>query len=150
MEFFLDTAKIEEIEQGLEWGMVDGVTTNPSLLAKEGKQYLPAVKEIAALVPGPVSGEVLATDYQGMMDEGDRERTHVTDADLGYRSEVEELGPVAGTVQHAKAVDLDIQRRNDLMPRKVIERFPDGRPLQRATRQDQTARDKRRARQHTL
>ncbi len=72
MEFFLDTARIDEIEQGLEWGMVDGVTTNPSLLAKEGKQYLPAVKEIAQLVPGPVSGEVLATDYEGMMEEGQR------------------------------------------------------------------------------
>ncbi len=72
MRFFLDTAKIPEIEQGLEWGMVDGVTTNPSLLGKEGKTYLSAVKEIAELVPGPVSGEVLATDYEGMMDEARR------------------------------------------------------------------------------
>lgn len=88
MEFFLDTAKIEEIEQGLEWGMVDGVTTNPSLLAKEGKQYLAAVKEIAELVPGPVSGEVLATDFQGMMDQGQRL------ADLGDNMVVKlPLGP---------------------------------------------------------
>ena len=72
MRFFLDTAKIPEIEQGLEWGMVDGITTNPSLLGKEGKTYLSAVKEIAELVPGPVSGEVLATDYEGMMDEARR------------------------------------------------------------------------------
>jgi len=72
MRFFLDTAKIPEIEQGLEWGMVDGVTTNPSLLGQEGKTYLSAVKEIAELVPGPVSGEVLATDYEGMMDEARR------------------------------------------------------------------------------
>ena len=72
MRFFLDTAKIPEIEQGLEWGMVDGITTNPSLLGKEGKTYLSAVKEIAKLVPGPVSGEVLATDYEGMMDEARR------------------------------------------------------------------------------
>ncbi len=69
MQFFLDTANIDEITQGLTWGMVDGVTTNPSLLGKEGKTYLSAVKEIADLVPGPVSGEVLATDYDGMMDE---------------------------------------------------------------------------------
>lgn len=69
MQFFLDTANIDEITQGLTWGMVDGVTTNPSLLGKEGKTYLAAVKEIADLVPGPVSGEVLATDYDGMMDE---------------------------------------------------------------------------------
>jgi transaldolase len=72
MRFFLDTAKISEIEQGLEWGMVDGVTTNPTLIAKEGKKYLETVSEIASLVPGPVSGEVLATDFEGMMEEGRR------------------------------------------------------------------------------
>lgn len=72
MQFFLDTARIDEIEQGLAWGMVDGITTNPSLLGKEGKTYLSAVKEIAELVPGPVSGEVLATDYDGMMEEARR------------------------------------------------------------------------------
>ena len=64
MQFFLDTADIDEIRQGLDWGMVDGVTTNPSLIAKAGKPYLPTVKEIAELVPGPVSGEVLATDLE--------------------------------------------------------------------------------------
>ena len=72
MKFFLDTADIEEIEKGLAWGMVDGVTTNPSLIAKQGKPYLPTVKAIAELVPGPVSGEVLATDYEGMMEQGRR------------------------------------------------------------------------------
>ncbi len=72
MKFFLDTADIAEIETGLEWGMVDGVTTNPSLIAKQGKPYLPTVREIAELVPGPVSGEVLATDLEGMLDQGRR------------------------------------------------------------------------------
>jgi len=72
MEFFLDTADVGEIETGLEWGMVDGVTTNPSLIAKQGKPYLPTVQEIAGIVPGPVSGEVLATDYQGMLEQGRR------------------------------------------------------------------------------
>ena len=72
MLFFLDTADIQEIETGLEWGMVDGVTTNPSLIAKQGKPYLPTVREVAQLVPGPVSGEVLATDYEGMLDQGRR------------------------------------------------------------------------------
>ncbi len=72
MEFFLDTADVEEIETGLEWGMVDGVTTNPSLIAKQDKPYLPTVKEIAQLVPGPVSGEVLATDYEGMLEQAKR------------------------------------------------------------------------------
>ncbi len=72
MKFFLDTADTGEIETGLEWGMVDGVTTNPSLIAKQGKPYLPTVKEIAELVPGPVSGEVLATDLDGMLEQGRR------------------------------------------------------------------------------
>ena len=72
MLFFLDTADLQQIETGLEWGMVDGVTTNPSLIAKQGKAYLPTVREVARLVPGPVSGEVLATDYEGMLDQGRR------------------------------------------------------------------------------
>ena len=72
MLFFLDTADVQQIEQGLEWGMVDGVTTNPSLIAKMGKSYLPTVQEIARLVPGPVSGEVLATDKEGMLEQGRR------------------------------------------------------------------------------
>lgn len=74
MQFFLDTADVKEIETGLEWGMVDGVTTNPSLIAKQGKPYLPTVREIAELVgeERPVSGEVLATDYEGMLEQGRR------------------------------------------------------------------------------
>ena len=72
MLFFLDTADLEEIETGLSWGMVDGITTNPSLIAKQGKPYLPTVKAITELVPGPVSGEVLATDEEGMLDQGRR------------------------------------------------------------------------------
>lgn len=72
MQFFLDTAEIKEIETGLEWGLVDGVTTNPSLIAKAGKPYLGTVKAIAKLVPGPVSGEVLATEYEEILAQGRR------------------------------------------------------------------------------
>ncbi|HEY3570783.1 MAG TPA: fructose-6-phosphate aldolase [Thermoanaerobaculia bacterium] len=72
MQFFLDTAEIKEIETGLQWGMVDGVTTNPSLIAKAGKPYLPTVQAIAKLVPGPVSGEVLATEYDEILSQGHR------------------------------------------------------------------------------
>ena len=72
MLFFLDTADIQEIETGLGWGMVDGITTNPSLIAKQGKKYLPTVQEIARLVPGPVSGEVLATAHDEILAQGRR------------------------------------------------------------------------------
>lgn len=74
MEFFLDTADLPEIEKGLEWGMVDGITTNPSLIAKQGKPYLGTVRAIAELVgeDRPVSGEVLATEYEGMLEQGRR------------------------------------------------------------------------------
>jgi len=70
MRFFLDTADIKEIATGLEWGMCDGVTTNPSLIGAQGKPYLPTVKEIAKLVDGrPVSGEVLASELAPILDE---------------------------------------------------------------------------------
>ncbi|HEX2644207.1 MAG TPA: fructose-6-phosphate aldolase [Thermoanaerobaculia bacterium] len=72
MQFFLDTAEIKEIQTGLEWGLVDGVTTNPSLIAKAGRPYLGTVQEIAKLVPGPVSGEVLATEYDEILEQGRR------------------------------------------------------------------------------
>ena len=70
MHFFLDTADLDEIRTGLDWGMVDGVTTNPSLVAKQGKRYLDTVREVAQLVPGPVSGEVLATELDEMLEQG--------------------------------------------------------------------------------
>jgi len=72
MLFFLDTADIKEIEIGLRWGMVDGVTTNPSLVAKMDRPYQATLREIAQRVPGPVSAEVLATDYEGMLEQGCR------------------------------------------------------------------------------
>jgi transaldolase len=72
MDFFLDTAEMKEIETGLEWGLVDGITTNPSLIAKAGRPYLRTVQEIARLVPGPVSGEVLATEYEEILEQGRR------------------------------------------------------------------------------
>jgi transaldolase len=70
MKFFLDTALISEIRDALDMGMLDGVTTNPSLVAKTGKPFLDVVSEIVATVPGPVSLEVTATDYAGIIREG--------------------------------------------------------------------------------
>jgi transaldolase len=67
MKIFLDTADIDEIRELAASGLVDGITTNPSLAAKTGRDYVDSVREICAIVPGPVSAEVLATDYGGML-----------------------------------------------------------------------------------
>ena len=72
MRFFVDTADVAELEKLVVTGMVDGVTTNPSLIAKSGRDILEVTKEIAALVPGPVSAEVTATDFETMMEEGQK------------------------------------------------------------------------------
>jgi transaldolase len=70
MKFFIDTADINEIRDLAATGLVDGVTTNPSLVAKAGRPFLEVVKEICAAVPGPVSAEVTATDHKTMLAEG--------------------------------------------------------------------------------
>lgn len=70
MKFFVDTADVAEIRALAELGMVDGVTTNPSLIAKSGRNILDVIKEICATVPGPVSAEVTATDAENMLREG--------------------------------------------------------------------------------
>jgi transaldolase len=69
MKIFLDTADVAEIREYAASGLVDGVTTNPSLAAKTGRDYVESLKEICAIVPGAVSAEVLATDYDGMLKE---------------------------------------------------------------------------------
>jgi transaldolase len=70
MQFFIDSADVGEIRKALGMGLCDGVTTNPSLVAKTGRKFSEVLKEITALVPGPVSAEVTAVDYEGMMREG--------------------------------------------------------------------------------
>ncbi|MCL6090583.1 MAG: fructose-6-phosphate aldolase [Candidatus Thermoplasmatota archaeon] len=70
MKIFLDTSNVDEIREGVELGLVDGVTTNPTLAAKEagkGKTFVEVIKEILQITPGPVSVEVVATDYENMM-----------------------------------------------------------------------------------
>ena len=71
MKFFADTAEISEIRELAETGLLDGVTTNPSLIEKSGRKFLEVVKEIASVVSGPVSAEVVAMDYEGMMREAE-------------------------------------------------------------------------------
>ncbi|HFA59950.1 MAG TPA: fructose-6-phosphate aldolase, partial [Rhodospirillales bacterium] len=72
MKFFLDTADVAEIADLASAGMVDGVTTNPSLVAKTGRDLFELLAEIAGLVPGPISAEVTATDQDGMLREAHR------------------------------------------------------------------------------
>ena len=70
MKFFVDTANIEDIAELAATGLIDGVTTNPSLVAKTGRPFTDVIREICDLVEGPVSAEVVATDYDGMISEG--------------------------------------------------------------------------------
>ena len=72
MKFFIDTAKVEDIKAANDMGVICGVTTNPSLIAKEGRDFKEVIKEITSIVDGPISGEVKATttDAEGMIKEG--------------------------------------------------------------------------------
>jgi transaldolase len=69
MKFFIDTANIEEITEANKMGMVDGVTTNPSLIAKEGREFESIIKDICQVIDGPVSAEVISVDTEGMVRE---------------------------------------------------------------------------------
>ena len=70
MKFFADTADVKDIADLATLGLLDGVTTNPTLIAKSGRDFKTTIAEICALVPGPVSAEVAATDFEGMLREG--------------------------------------------------------------------------------
>jgi len=72
MKFFLDTANIDEIREAAETGLIDGVTTNPSLVAKERRPFEDIVKEICQIVKGPTSAEVIATEFKTMMPEAEK------------------------------------------------------------------------------
>ncbi len=78
MKFFIDTANVEEIKKGIALGMVDGVTTNPSLVAKEPRPFVEILKDICELVDGPVSAEVISLDAEGMVAEA-RELVKIAD-----------------------------------------------------------------------
>jgi len=69
MKFFIDTASVDEIREAASLGILDGVTTNPSLVSKEGKDFRKLLDEILEIVDGPVSAEVIATDYEGILKE---------------------------------------------------------------------------------
>ncbi|MBS3938537.1 MAG: fructose-6-phosphate aldolase [Peptococcaceae bacterium] len=71
MKFFLDTANLAEIKRAMKLGVIHGITTNPTLIAKEGREFYPTVREICALCPGPVSAEVISLDAAGMIKEAE-------------------------------------------------------------------------------
>jgi len=71
MKFFIDTADVNEIREANELGLVDGVTTNPSLIAKSGRKFEEVIKEITDIVDGPISAEVISLDHEGMIKEAD-------------------------------------------------------------------------------
>src|ERR1041384_8000516 len=70
MKFFLDTANLEDLKKGASWGIVDGVTTNPSLIAKEGRPLDEHIREICKIIDGDISAEVVSTDSASMIREG--------------------------------------------------------------------------------
>jgi transaldolase len=72
MKIFVDSADVTEIREAHSWGIVDGVTTNPSLVAKTGRSLESAIKEICTIVDGPISAEVVSVDVPGMVEEGER------------------------------------------------------------------------------
>ena len=69
MKFFIDTADIDEIREAQSWGLLDGVTTNPSLIARTGKTFDAVIREICEVVDGPISAEVVSTDFEGIVAE---------------------------------------------------------------------------------
>ena len=69
MKFFIDTANIKEIKEAAELGLIDGVTTNPSLIAKEGREFRELIEEICSIVDGPISAEAISLEAKGMMKE---------------------------------------------------------------------------------
>jgi len=70
MQLFIDSADVAELRAAADSGLIDGVTTNPSLIAKSGRNMKDAIAEICAIIPGPVSAEAVATDVEGMLAEG--------------------------------------------------------------------------------
>ena len=69
MKIFIDTANVEEIKEAATWGILDGVTTNPSLIAKEGRDIKEVINEICSIVDGPISAEVISLEYDKMVEE---------------------------------------------------------------------------------
>ena len=102
MKIFLDTADVAEIREYAATGLVDGVTTNPSLAAKTGKDYGESLKEIVSIIKGSVSAEVISTEYDGMLKEGHARRQdrqeyrHQGSLNLGRVEGLPRVAPMKG------------------------------------------------------
>lgn len=72
MKLFIDTANVDEIKEANDWGVIAGVTTNPSLVAKEGRDFMQVLREICSIVDGPISAEVISTQADGMVEEAEQ------------------------------------------------------------------------------
>lgn len=72
MKLFIDTANVDEIKEANDWGVISGVTTNPSLVAKEGRDFMQVLREICSIVDGPISAEVISTQADGMVEEAEQ------------------------------------------------------------------------------
>ena len=117
MRFFIDTAKVEDIKKANDMGVICGVTTNPSLIAKEGRDFKEVIKEITEIVDGPISGEVKATttDAEGMIKEG-REIVSANQALLAARAGATYVSPFLGRLD-------DISTRGVDLIREIVEIF---------------------------
>lgn len=107
MKFFIDTAEVDEISAANELGLVDGVTTNPSLIAKSGRDFHEVIKEIATIVSGPISAEVIALDAKGMVAEG-RELAKLAPGQIVVKLPMTEEGLKATSIFAAEGIKTNV------------------------------------------
>ena len=120
MKFFVDTADIADIKEMADTGLLDGVTTNPSLIAKSGRDFMEVTKEICDLVDGPVSAEVVALDHETMMKEAETLRKiadNVSSCSPGFRLK-------SGTLWRSGANGLVISTSLQKRPRSRVSPSP--------------------------
>ncbi len=107
MKFFIDTAEIQEIRAAHELGLVDGVTTNPSLIAKSGRDFREVITEIASIVDGPISAEVIALDAPGMVREG-QELAKINPKNIVIKVPMTEEGLKAARIFTAEGIKTNV------------------------------------------
>ncbi len=106
MKFFIDTANVEEIKEAHALGLVDGVTTNPSLIARAGRNFIEVIKEITGIVDGPISAEVVALDHEGMIREA--EELAKIHPNIVVKVPMTPEGLKATKVLHAKGIKVNV------------------------------------------